>query len=212
MEGMDGERIWTEFFHSLSDNEKERYHRINVFLQRPEPLLDDILSLQTLKETTTIALGKGVQLHSMVDAAIASMFYLELDRIPEWNGVCWSCDCSIFCRMPLPPRGRLALYDRLRRTDSFFLVFGDPVVCVEHTLKGAPQYRRRVRFILPSLDDEIRITLSGITSRNTRISGIPRTARTLMQLQDLSAPFGKSDHSVVEKSLPKLPNKRKRSS
>jgi hypothetical protein len=210
MQSMDGERIWSEFNGSLSMADKERYHRVNITLRDPEPVLDDLSALESLKTTAMDAVRKGIDLRLMQDIVLASMFYFEFDKMPSWKGTSWLCEGSILCRLELSPDGRRALYERLRRSTAFFFVFGTPVSCIEPSLKGAPSFRRRIHFTLPTLADEVRITLGGITSAHLRISGLPRSAESLLSLQQFDAPFGRSDHSMLEKPLPKLPVKRKR--
>jgi hypothetical protein len=210
MESMDGERIWSEFSGSLSDVEKERYHRLNITLRQPEPMLDDYSALDKLKATAKDAIRKGHNVHLMQDIVVASMFYFEFDKMPVWRGTAWHCEGSILCRLELSLDGRRALYERLRRSTAFFFVFGTPVSCVDQSLRGTPSFRRRIHFSLPTLLDDVRITLGGITSAHVRISGLPRTARDLLELQQFDTPFGRADHSIFEKRLPELPVKRKR--
>jgi hypothetical protein len=83
---MDGERIWSEFNGSLSDLNKERYHRVNIALRQPEPMLDDVSALEKLKTTAMEAVEKGSDLSLMQDIVLASMFYFEFDRLPVWQG------------------------------------------------------------------------------------------------------------------------------
>ena len=96
-------------------------------------------------------------------------------------------------------------------TSSYFIVLGHPVACVERITKGLPMFKRRIQFTLGSLDDTIGITLRGIIPIPMTISGLPKTARQLIDLQGLDAPFGRIDHKRAEKCLPQITLKRKRS-
>ena len=136
------------------------------------------------------------------------MFYFEFSETPVWNKVRFSCTSSIYCRLRLSLDGRKALYHRLASTPSYFLILGQPVRCVGKVPKTLPLFKKEVRFTLPSLREDVGITLRGITSQPTTISGLPKSAEQILELQNLDAQFGYCDHRTI-KPLPKLPRKRK---
>ena len=209
MESMNGEEIYHEVLNSIPEKDRYRFHRLNLVLKHPEPQLDDVSSMYELKEAAYSYIENEPSIKKIVNAMLASMFYFEFDGMPVWKTSSYLCTGHIYCRLPLSPQGQRTLYMHLFNTSSYFLVFGQPFACVERVGKTVPPFRRQVQFLLDDLEDVIGITLTGITSKPKTISGLPRKAREIIIEQNLDAPFGRSNHSVLEKPLPQLPLKRK---
>jgi hypothetical protein len=209
MRNIDGEDAWRRFYNSLDPNVRPRYHRLNVQFTGPEPSLDDALQIPDLK---AIALRKieddKATMTSVVDAMLASMFYFELDALPNLDGGSYLCLGYIHCRLDLPIEGLRYLYDQLLQTSSWFLIQGSPVQCVQSIPKGLPPFKRRVSFRTESMDEVIGFSIRGITSIPKLLSGFPTTLAKLVEDQDLIKPFGSLDHKVSEKPLPAIPAKR----
>lgn len=205
MKSMDGERMWREIYNSLPDRDKPKYHRLNVPLHGTEPLLDDTSAMDDLKHQS---LGWAQQRDTytlLLDSIYASMFYFELDQYYMREDGLYVCTGSVHCRLALEINGREHLYHALQKTSSYFLTLGQPTPCVTHVPRNLPPFKRTIEFVLHSLDDDVGITLLGITSTPTTISGLPQTARRLIDIQQLRAPFGRVSCSVPEKVLPKVP-------
>jgi hypothetical protein len=209
MWSMNGQKIWLEFYNSLPDHVKSRYHRLNVTFEGPEPAIDDISSMYALR-TKALECAQPVQfLKPVLDSIYASMFYFEFDEPPTPRGQGYHCTGTIFCRLRLSEDGRRAFYSKLKATSSYFLICGQPVACVERLTKSAPLFKKGISFTLSSLDELVRITLRGLPSQPLAISGLPRSAKEIVEAQGLVAPFGRADHASPEKPLPLLPAKRK---
>lgn len=133
------------------------------------------------------------------------MFYFELDTYLMREDGAYACSGTVHCRLALTSHGREHLYSSLLSSSSYFLTLGQPTACVTHVPRNLPPYKRAIELVLNSLDDDIGITLLGITSMPTTISGLPQTARNLIKMQQLEAPFGRANRSTMEKSLPQLP-------
>jgi hypothetical protein len=217
METMDGERIHIEYRNGLSDRERERYHRINIRLPHPEPLLSDVSAMDRLKAYTLAHLELPSTTIDIMDLIHASMFYFELDVLPHlsddlYSGE-WICSGQILCRIDLQAPGRKALYERLMKSNAYFLIAGHPVTCVDEQTYAAaaksggdlPPFRRLVNFAVPDLDSPIRISIRGLVSAPRTISGLPKSANDLIKAQMLSTPFGRADGMQTEKGLPQVP-------
>lgn len=205
MKSMDGERIWREIHNSLPEKERPRYHRLNVPLSGTEPLLDDITAMENLKAQSISWTERRDSFTLLLDSVYASMFYFELDTYFMREDGTYACSGTIHCRLALTTHGREYLYSSLLSSSSDFLTLGQPTPCVTHIPRNLPQYKRAIELVLNSLDDDIGITLLGITSMPTTISGLPQTARKLIEIQQLEAPFGRANRSMLEKALPRLP-------
>ena len=209
MRSLDGEKIWHEIYNSLPETEKDRYHRLNLTLEGTEPAIDDLNSMYDLRTKAAEFPQFAEVLRPVLDSIYASMFYFEFDEPPTPRGHGYFCSGAIFCRSRLEEQGRKAFLTKLKVTSSYFLICGQPVSCVERLTKSTPIFKRRITFTVGSLDEPVRITLRGITSQPVPISGLPRSAKEIVQAQKLVAPFGRTDHTQTEKPLPLLPAKRK---
>lgn len=206
MRSLDGEKVWREIFNSLSDREKTRFHRLNMPVAGKEPQLDDVHGMRSLRLQAQEWITPQHRLTCALDSVYASMFYFELDQLPVEDNGLYVCSGHVFCRMRLPAQGRRSLARALQSTSSYFMVLGDPTLCVENIPKGDPPFKKYLRFTLETLDDEIGITLLGITSSPKTISGLPQTANSLIDMQNLDSEFGRADCMRKERPLPCLPN------
>ncbi len=209
LRSLDGEKLWQDVYNGLSERTKHRFHRINVKTQGSEPAIDDVAAMHALREQAEHFACRQTILQPVMDSVYASMFFFEFEDVPKLQGSSYLCIGHIYCRIALPPAQRKLFHRRLHVSSSYFLVLGQPVKCVERLSTGMPLLRRRVTFSLSSLEDEVAITLRGITSQPHTISGLPRSAQDIIDLQGLRAPFGRADHSTPGKPLPQVPAKRK---
>jgi hypothetical protein len=211
MRSIDGEDAWKTFYNSLEPGTRFRYHRLNVQFSGPEPSLDDTTKLQELKDNVSDTIeANSDQITSVVDAMIASMFFLELDKKPSLDGTYYTCEGYIFCRVDLPPEGLRYLYHRMVETSSWFLIQGKPIKCVGTIPYTLPPFKRHVSFRVDSMDELLSISIRGITKGTRVLSGFPTTLRKLIDKQGLNNVFGDINHSVHEKALPAIPSKRTR--
>lgn len=208
MNGLDGEKIWHDFYNSLPAAVRPRYQRLNLPIKGPEPGIDDVAAMHSLKVQAANHAWKPQQMDTVMDLIYASMFYFEFEDEPIATDGSYLCTGHIFFRVHLPPEGRKELLRELLRTKSYFIVRGQPVKCVETVPRTVPLFKRRLSFELGSLDDSVGITLRGITTDAVTISGLPKSANELLTMQRLKAPFGTTDHAAVQKALPAIPKKR----
>jgi hypothetical protein len=211
MRNIDGEDAWKRFFNSVSLNMRNRFHRLNVQFAGPEPSLDDASIIPELKNNVlqTIRQDKCA-VPNVMDSIIASIFYFELDTLPEFERGGYSCCGYIFCRMDIPLEGLRYLYNRLYETSSWFLIQGSPIRCVQSIPTAVPPFKCRVTFRAETLEEIIGFSIRGITASPKPLSGFPTTLGKLLAAQQLESPFGTVDHAVREKPLPALPIKRTR--
>ncbi|PPJ52146.1 hypothetical protein CBER1_10984 [Cercospora berteroae] len=233
LHNMDGQKIHKEYIRNRSIRDKERTERFNFDYGFPEPALDDCTRMEWLESETYRHIDLTDSIARARDAAISSLFYFELDRLPEFcpgsnSKSFWQCSGYIACRNQPCQEGYEALVKDLER--SFFLITefcssehndegpsAAPLGQPEHCLTNASTvgiYRKPLTFSVRSLDNKVAITLNGITSQPKSISGFPTSVNQLSKRQQLQAPFGRPDHSIG-KPLPARPaigRKRKMSS
>jgi hypothetical protein len=209
MSYLDSEKAWVDFYSTLPMDWRPRYHRLNVEIIGPEPSIDDIASLDHLRQLAETSVACNREAVLVQDSIYASLFYFELENDPEFNDGAFQCYGSIFCRLSMDRDGREALYHKLLKTSSYFLVSGRPVACADAVPKGVPLFRRRIHLGIANMDDVVCISLRGITSTPKMISGLPMTLRQLKKARGLINPFGRVDHNDNEKRLPTIRSKRK---
>ncbi|KAJ5035237.1 acyl transferase/acyl hydrolase/lysophospholipase [Bipolaris maydis] len=210
MRNLDGEDAWKRFLNSISPNVRQRFHRLNIRLAGPEPSLDDTFVIPELKSKVAQTIDEDrPRISSIFDSMIASIFYFELDNLPTLGNTGYDCSGFIFCRLDIPPDNLRYLYNRLLTTDSWFLIQGTPVSCVQngYVPKSLPPFRRHISFQVETLEEMLTISIRGIISKPLLISGFPTTIQKLIEAQQLDSPYGTVDH-VDQKPLPTIPRKR----
>ena len=207
MKSLDGEKVWREISNSLSEREKPRYHRLNLPIQGREPTLDDIMSIDALKAQAQSWIQVNQRFLPSLDSIYAAMFYFELAEYPGYYDNAYKCVGHIYCRLDMSFQGRRRLYEKLDSTSSYFLVLGHPTRCVDYipTCSPVPPFKRRLQFTVETLDEDVGITLLGLTSSPKTISGLPQTVAELVRKQQLRSPFGRADCTGEEKALPPTP-------
>jgi hypothetical protein len=167
------------------------------------------LKIPEMKAAVSNTVGQDQdRMNAILDAIIASLFYFELDGLPEIRRGELYCSGHIYCRADLQADGLRYLYTKLQDTSSWFLIQGNPVKCIERMPRYLPPFKRKVSFRVKHDDELITISIRGITRTLISISGFPTTLRQLVTCQRLDGVFGTVDHMVKEKPLPAIPRKR----
>lgn len=194
---LDGGNEWARFRNTAPASVVSRCIRLDPSLRSP-PQLDDTSALQDLeRQTERFLREKDGELRLICDRLVASSFYFELDNLPRRLEGRYHCGGYIQCRLPLKDNGRIHLFERLLKQKAFFAVNGEAFSCmVSDNWAASTPYRCRIAFIVNSLDEEVRIVLSGGVQQAMLISGMPSSASRLVERQMLDAPFGRVDHIV----------------
>lgn len=209
MRNLNGEDAWKRFYNSVPINTRHKYHRLNVQFTEPEPSLNDAIRIPELKASVPHKIqADPSESLAVLDAMISTMFYFELDGLPTVDDDGYTCSGYIFCRLDLPQPGLHRLYKQLVETSSWFLIQGNPIICVQCIPQSLPPFKRRIKFHVDASNDPIAFSIRGITSTPQLLSGFPTTLAKLIEEQHLDSPFGTIDHIVPEKPLPAIPQKR----
>ncbi|KAF2727575.1 FabD/lysophospholipase-like protein [Polyplosphaeria fusca] len=207
---LDSEKQWRTFYSCISDEARGRYHRLNISFPGPEPALDEVSAMKRLKRQASDFMSSDPQSALARDAIAASIFYIELDRLSRVEKGMYACSGTIRCRLPLDYSGRKALYKHLLEQRACFWVAGRSIPCAETVPKGLPAFRRQVSFVMQSLEHHVEVSITGITTKATPISGLPRPLQQIIAVQGLISPFGCADNRAIEKPLPSINVSRKR--
>ncbi|KIW00820.1 hypothetical protein, variant [Verruconis gallopava] len=203
---IDAERAWRDIINFTPSSFHSRYHRINLAMETEEPRIDDIATIDALKEQTEKEILGGPEISSFKENLIAAMFYFRLTEVAVDND-CYNCRGYIACRMEFSKAGRQALHRAIFDAGSYFLVNGTPVPCLKSKPVNKP-FRRSISFSVDDLDDNLYISLHRLGVSTSQLSGLPRSVRSLAEAQGLFAKFGRSDHRITHSRMSRLPQKR----
>jgi len=190
-----GESRWQELQNSLSPDFRDRYHRMNIEFYGEEPSLDDVGAITTLQKQAKTQASSNKAVQKCADNLLASLFYIELDGVPEFDRTVFVCKGRILCRIGPTHRALRALIIRLKDfVARFHLDFEQSITCVDTSImrsieKGRP-YSRRFTLKVMSLEDTVDIKVDGLTRRARSISNCPYKLRTLITDQGLDCVFG----------------------
>ncbi|XRM38736.1 hypothetical protein ABZX51_002133 [Aspergillus tubingensis] len=184
---MDGVEAFKEGLNHVPHPLRTRIFRLDHALA-DLPRLDDVTRVAELaKEPYTVP-------DELVRAVLATCFFFELDEGPTRVPGQYVCRGSVLCARREPRR---ILERVLVEFSGAELQTGRG----EHLGRSDDDdgcmvcgyYRKKVRFHVASLDEEISIMLKG-SSGQQPIGGFPATVRQFLHHQQADAVFGRSDH------------------
>lgn len=214
MVSLDGEKTWTSLYNQLPAQKASQFFRFNVHFEDSEPSLDDVCRMQDLGRTETSTPEARKVEQDLAEVLVAKQFYYELAQCPIFDKGKYWCVGYLCCRF----RGQvqLALLNRLCQISAEFRV-GDTLltrlrrpVQLNHGL-----YRQKVEFCVNNMNQQITITLVGMLTKSTAISGFPTSVTDLIRNQGLEEVFGNDKHSKriwqhIVHSSSEIPTKRRR--
>ena len=189
-----------------------RYHRLDTEFEQGEPRLDDTKNMPELKLKVQVDESLSETIDNIVRCMLASLFYFELESIPEKTNGMFAVVGHIQC---LERRQDLAfplLLQRLSACSSVFYLndcpisghFGD-----KSFLDADGNFRKRVEL---SVSDKFSICLKQGNSELRNISGSPWSIQKLIKAQRLHANLGTADHRKRKRMEERIqrPGKRQR--
>lgn len=187
---MDGTAAYKEGLNHVPHAMRFRTFRLDHALDGNLPRLDDVGQLAALTSRSYRVPDE------LVGAVLATCFFFELDEAPILVRGQYYCRGSILC----------ARRQARRIMERVLVEFPGAEVC---TLRGdglgrvgeddgctvCGYYRKRVRFPVGSLDEEVTILFTG-SSHQHPIGGFPATVQQFLHQQQADAVFGRSDHQT----------------
>jgi hypothetical protein len=168
LQNIDGENIWREFINTLPDNVKDKYYRINITFEGPEPEIDDVFMMRNLKEQAEQWIKSDRHLHAVTtaDSLLASLFYFELDDMLTYCKRYFECVGQILCQLHGSSSGLDGLTRCLMSTSATFLINGQSTTCFDsfnifHS--RFQQFRKKIQFTIFDINDMIDIAIRGLT-------------------------------------------------
>ncbi|KAM7210074.1 patatin-like phospholipase-like protein [Rhypophila decipiens] len=196
-----GRRPWEEFRRSMKRSPTtDRCFRLDLTFEGPEPKLDDIKIIPELKDMVRADEALSLAIDEISRCIIASLFYFELDSIPEKrNGEFWGVG-RIFCFRRRSDPALAALATKLSRLSARFIINGAKVpgeISDPSFWDEDGNFQKRICF---KTSGEILISLREEGFREYPISGAPFSVDKLVKTQGLNAHFGAADHRKRKRS------------
>jgi hypothetical protein len=186
---------WDDHMNRVKTDDKHRYFRINIALER-EPPLDDVEKIEAMEKVAGTFL-EAYDLSSITQALFAASFFFELHPKALQDRQNYTYHGSIRCRSP----DTSALIKRIlveypaaffTMEDGASLGFIDNrALCISCGL-----YCQVVTFQVCQPNHSISIFLKFNRLSKHRISGFPGTMSQFSTRQLLDAEFGRPDHRV----------------
>lgn len=192
-EKMRDRRVW----HAVKDN--PGFHRLDVEFDNTEPRLDDTKSMDSLK----LSVQKNQSISEVVDNIsrhlIASLFYFELESMPEKHRGRYAEAGNILCLLPQSDPDFNVLLTYLASSPAYFCVNNLPLpgsVGDQSFLAVNGNFQKRLEL---DVGDIFTISLKHGSMEACNISGSPYSIDKLVLAQGLDADFGRADHRKRKK-------------
>ncbi|KAI9772425.1 MAG: hypothetical protein M1840_000628 [Geoglossum simile] len=171
-----------------------RYHRLDIEFDGPEPRLDDTNSMPGLKLKAQADRSLSKVIDNIARCVIASLFYFELDSIPEKSNGEHIGTGRILCSLRYNNSAFKVLLDRLSSNNVRFYLNDCPIPGIvgdSSSFSRDGTFRKRLELKVTS---KFMISLKQDETEPCNISGSPFSIDKLALAQGLNVPFGRADH------------------
>lgn len=173
----------------LHDN--PRYYRWDVQFMGKEPRLDNVSSIEKLKQCVKPNISTTPSVGFVARHAIASLFYFELEEEPSRYDGQEAFTGLIRCAISKEDLAFRPLLSRLRDKSAVFYVGNDVLPIKEDYCVTSEGFLTKVQF---RASGQFSVLIQELDGDRYHISGSPFTVEGLAQAQRFSSPFGRSDH------------------
>ena len=199
MSSFDGQKIWDELMNHVDKKNQEDYIRLNVFLLKNLPALDNIDCMDELRESVHVP--QSIQdCRKTLYALLVSAFYFELYNAPRFlREGRYHCHGTIRCRLPGDAivklltqfcRSSLAFTTDLQTLGYYE---GNQDLCI-----SCRRYQMKVEFFVRHPAEPMTIYIQGVTQGRRKISAFPQTMQWFTHQQHLKAHFGTAHHDDLQ--------------
>lgn len=145
-------------------------------------------------------------LNSTSNRLTATLFYIELDKLPEFYRSPQICCATIYCRVP-PGHALLDLLYRLHHLHTHLTYRGDELDYISLPLiepaaleecRGGKPFRKAIEFRAYSMTTTLDVSLRSVDGSQYRISHCPYELQQLVLDQGLDCVFGRLDHQPIK--------------
>jgi hypothetical protein len=190
-----GRKPWEDFRRSTkTSSARDRFFRLDVTLEGAGPKLDDVKAMPELKDMVRADKALSQAIDEISGRITASLFYFELEAIPEQRKGEFICVGHLLCLRRKSDPAMKALVNKLSSSSSRFIINGVRLrgdITDPSFWDGDGNFRKLISF---SVGGEILISLREGAGREYPISGAPFSVDRLVAAQGLNAHFGTSYH------------------
>ena len=171
-----------------------RIHRLNVDFDAEEPRLDDTESIPKLKQAVETDPALAPKIDVIARCMVSSLFYFELDTLPERANGKWLVTGHILCTIRRSDVAFGPLMSKLHHQSARFFINDWPIpgaVIDPSFYDEQGNFQKRIEL---ETFERFSVSLKEAGSDACNISGSPFTLDKLIAAQHLDAPFGTADH------------------
>lgn len=167
-----------------------RYYRLTTKFDHDIPRLDDVNSIQTLQSHVDQDQTLVSKIENIAERLIASLFYFELDAVPEKIDGRYFVSGCILCDIAISEPAFPGLFRCLDSTSAQFWINRCPMTDVveKNSFDRYGNFRKKVALTTDGVFD-IALKRGGLEACS--ISGTPFSLPRLIALQGLTAVFGR---------------------
>ncbi|KAG4278816.1 hypothetical protein FPRO04_06137 [Fusarium proliferatum] len=173
-------------------------------------------SVEVHKPDVLVQYHGGIHSHSILTTnssqLLASLFYIELDAMPDATSPSQYCAVLLQCRVP-PGQPLVELLCRLRREDTS-LYYRDSKaneiseeLCTEAIFWECERHRPFLRIVIvhiASIESEVYISIDGLDGRKHWVSNCPYKIEQLIRDQEMDHVFGRRDRKIESETWAKV--------
>lgn len=74
---LNSERVWKDHYQTISDSERFRYRRLNLFFNYERPELDDVAKMKSLQDNARDLLQDSTEVVHVAHQLVATSFYFD---------------------------------------------------------------------------------------------------------------------------------------
>ncbi|KAH8672607.1 hypothetical protein BGZ60DRAFT_563027 [Tricladium varicosporioides] len=179
MNSLDSEKSWLRYQSGLADNEKARYHRLNMEMELL-PQLDHTSKIDLLESKTADYFKQGTDAYSVLNntaySLVASLFYFEMSKLSKISEKSHSVDGLILCR--LEHKYQVNLLGEIFIRKYVFRVNGKDIE-IPHdsvaTVREGGLFKMHISFTVADVGDKTTILLNVPRPRPELAASIDRT-------------------------------------
>jgi hypothetical protein len=189
-----------------------KYHRLNIEFDGAEPRLDDTKNIPELKSKVREDTSQSNEIDHIVRRLISSLFYFELEYLPERTQGKYVAAGVVFCTICRGDPDFTDLMQKLASCSASFLLDGRHVAAVADIISKLGQGENFKLRLELEVTGGFTIALKQGDSDPCDISGSPFSIDRLVSAQGLAASFGTADHGKRKRSWDSdmAPRKRRR--
>lgn len=190
-------RLGRLFWERMSDRKvrqmfqmQPRYHRLTVHFDGDEPMLDSAPCMSEMARRARGDPSLSGPIACVRRCMIASLFYFELDALPERSRGRYTGSGAILCTIRRSEEGFQELFDLMANSSAQIVVDGSPLSAVNDPtcFDRGGNFRKQIKV---DTHGSLDICIREGSSEPSPISRSPLTIDRLVALQGLDAVFGR---------------------